>query len=101
LPEQTNKNNRRPRPVQCCTFSTGGGADFDATAIKPTFAVQDHLSAVDMARIFSDAVPGVRWMLPYWYHFAIMFDAFVILTTIDVGTRIARFLVQEFLGRIW
>ncbi len=57
--------------------------------------------AVGMARIFSDALPGMSWMLPYWYHFAIMFEALFILTTIDAGTRIARFLVQEFLGRIW
>ncbi len=57
--------------------------------------------AVGMARIFSDALPGMSWMLKYWYHFAIMFEALFILTTIDAGTRIARFLVQEFLGRIW
>jgi carbon starvation protein len=57
--------------------------------------------AVGMARIFSEALPGMTWLLPYWYHFAIMFEALFILTTIDAGTRIARFLVQEFLGRIW
>ncbi len=57
--------------------------------------------AVGMARIFSDAVPGMRFLIKYWYHFAIMFEALFILTTIDAGTRIARFLVQEFLGRIW
>jgi len=57
--------------------------------------------AVGMARIFSEALPGMSWLLPYWYHFAIMFEALFILTTIDAGTRIARFLVQEFLGRIW
>jgi carbon starvation protein len=57
--------------------------------------------AVGMARIFSEALPGMSWLLPYWYHFAIMFEALFILTTIDAGTRIARFLVQEFLSRLW
>ncbi len=57
--------------------------------------------AVGMARIFSDAIPNMRWLIKYWYHFAIMFEALFILTTIDAGTRIARFLVQEFLGKLW
>ncbi|MHC5539685.1 carbon starvation CstA family protein, partial [Singulisphaera rosea] len=57
--------------------------------------------AVGMARIFSKAIPNMDWLLKYWYHFAIMFEALFILTTIDTGTRIGRFLVQEFLGKIW
>ncbi|MDX2035198.1 MAG: carbon starvation protein A [Isosphaeraceae bacterium] len=57
--------------------------------------------AVGMARIFSSAIPAFRGLIGYWYHFAIMFEALFILTTIDTGTRIGRFMVQEFLGKIW
>lgn len=57
--------------------------------------------AVGMARILTDALPGASGIIKYWYHFAIMFEALFILTTIDAGTRIGRFLVQELLGRVW
>ena len=56
--------------------------------------------AVGMAHVFSN-IPGMRGLMAYWYHFAIMFEALFILTTIDTGTRVARFLLQEFLGKIY
>jgi carbon starvation protein len=60
--------------------------------------------AVGMAVVFTDALSwtdlAVESIVKYWYHFAIMFEALFILTTIDTGTRIARFLLQEALGTI-
>src|SRR5579862_7240212 len=55
--------------------------------------------AVGISKIFS-GLPGFSRLISFWYHFAIMFEALFILTTIDTGTRIARFIVQELGGRI-
>ena len=56
--------------------------------------------AVGMAQIFS-GVFGGPGMAALWYHFAIMFEALFILTTIDTGTRVGRFMLQELLGHVW
>jgi carbon starvation protein len=56
--------------------------------------------ALGMAKIFSDSLGGAA-VMAIWYHFAIMFEALFILTVLDAGTRVARFMLQDALGHIW
>jgi carbon starvation protein len=56
--------------------------------------------AVGMAYIFS-GVPFMKHLTSYWYHFAIMFEAVFILTAVDTGTRVGRYMLQEMLGKVW
>jgi len=56
--------------------------------------------AVGMSTILSH-IPGMKGLMPYWYNFALMFEALFILTTVDAGTRVARFLLQEMGGHFY
>lgn len=73
--------------------SVGEETMIGRTGGAPTFAI-------GMARMFA-GVLGNKAALALWYHFAIMFEALFILTTIDAGTRVGRFLVQDLLALVW
>jgi len=66
---------------------------FNRTGGAPAFAI-------GMAQIFSNSLGG-QAVMALWYHFAIMFEALFILTIIDAGTRVGRFMLQDALGHIW
>ena len=68
------------------------GSILSRTGGAPTFAV-------GMAHILSEALGG-EGMKAFWYHFAILFEALFILTTVDAGTRVCRFLMQDLLGMV-
>ena len=56
--------------------------------------------AIGMAQIFR-GIAGMKALMGYWYHYAILFEALFILTTIDAGTRVARYIMQELMGKIY
>lgn len=56
--------------------------------------------AVGMAQIFR-GLPGMNTLMGYWYHYAIMFEALFILTTVDTGTRVARYVIHELFGKVY
>jgi carbon starvation protein len=66
---------------------------FNRTGGAPAFAV-------GMAHIFSGSLGGTA-LMAIWYHFAIMFEALFILTVLDAGTRVGRFMLQDGLGHVW
>jgi carbon starvation protein len=82
-----------PSDMAALASSVGERTMIGRAGGAPTFAL-------GMARMLSGVLRG-RSALAVWYHFAIMFEALFILTTIDAGTRIGRFLVQDILGLAW
>ena len=82
-----------PADMADLAASVGEKTMIGRTGGAPTFAV-------GMAHMFA-GVAGSKAALALWYHFAIMFEALFILTTIDAGTRVGRFLVQDLLGLAW
>ena len=82
-----------PAQMADLAASVGEKTMVGRTGGAPTFAV-------GMAHMFAGVV-GSKAALALWYHFAIMFEALFILTTIDAGTRVGRFLVQDLLGVAW
>ena len=80
-----------PQTLEQAAADVGESTILSRTGGAPTLAV-------GMAEILSGAIGGKAFMA-FWYHFAILFEALFILTTIDTGTRIARFLMQETLGK--
>ncbi|MEQ1887069.1 MAG: carbon starvation CstA family protein [Bryobacteraceae bacterium] len=82
-----------PAEMQDLAASVGEKTLFYRTGGAPSLAL-------GMAKIFS-FVHGSNGFLGFWYHFAIMFEALFILTIMDAGTRVGRFMLQDLLGNVW
>src|SRR3989440_1510085 len=79
--------------MQALAHAVGEQTLFNRTGGAPAFAV-------GMAHIFSQSLGG-ETVMALWYHFAVMFEALFILTILDAGTRVARFMIQDALGHIY
>src|SRR5260370_37863600 len=79
--------------MQALAKSVGEQTLYNRTGGAPAFAV-------GMAHIFSSSLGG-QALMAIWYHFAIMFEALFILTVLDAGTRVGRFMVQDALAHVW
>jgi len=81
-----------PQEIDALAASVGEKSLLGRTGGAPSLAV-------GMAHIFSSAFG--QGLMALWYHFAIMFEALFILTTVDTGTRVGRFMLQELAGQVW
>jgi carbon starvation protein len=82
-----------PQDMQSLASAVGEHTLFNRTGGAPAFAV-------GMAHIFSQSLGG-NTVMALWYHFAVMFEALFILTILDAGTRVARFMIQDALGHVY
>jgi carbon starvation protein len=82
-----------PADMQALAHAVGEQTLFNRTGGAPAFAV-------GMANIFSQSLGG-ETVMGLWYHFAVMFEALFILTILDAGTRVARFMIQDAFGHIY
>ena len=82
-----------PEMITGLADDVGEESILSRTGGAPTFAI-------GMAHIFSQVIGGASFMA-FWYHFAILFEALFILTTIDAGTRVGRFLIQDIIGTFY
>jgi carbon starvation protein len=82
-------------PIDAATLSGMAGDVGEKTLLSRTGGAPTF--AVGMAKILAGSVGGPG-MMAYWYHFGILFEALFILTTLDAGTRVARFMVQDLIG---